>query len=143
MNAERIIAVLLVSMVVLPTATTAVAQQGQNSRDFVKITYEDILPAKALQNITASDSGWIFGYDLVGYIKKVAIEDIPTTTSIQEGVFLDKKALQSIRARESGYAIGFDGYGNLVKLPISAILTRIGEHLMIEGLVLEVDMYLQ
>jgi hypothetical protein len=104
------------------TAIMVVLVQGQKSVGFVKIPEEDILPAKSLRNITASDSGWVFGYDQVGYIKKMAVEDIPTITSFQKGVLLNRSALQGIWARESGYAVGYDGNGNLVKLPISAIL---------------------
>jgi len=121
MSAKWLIAVFLITTMLFSTATNIVTSQGQKSAGFVKIPEADILPARSLQNVSASDSGWIFGYDQVGYLKKMAVEDIPMVTSFQKGVLLDRSALQGIWARESGYAIGYDGNGNLVKLPISAI----------------------
>jgi hypothetical protein len=121
MSAKWLIAVFLITAVLFSTAINIVTGQRQKSAGFVKIPEADILPAKSLQNVTASDSGWVFGYDQVGYLKKMAVEDIPTIESFQNGTRLNKKALQSALTADSGYAIGYDGYGNLVKLPLSVI----------------------
>lgn len=119
MNNGRFVALAICASVIF-VSTESLAQQ-QKTGGFVKIPIEDILTTKSLKTVVTADGGWVFGYDQVGYIKKMAIEDIPTITSFQEGVLLHKEALQEVAARDSGYVIGYDGYGNLVKLPISTI----------------------
>ena len=118
---KRIAVALLVLVLVSSFCLAGAGQNQPVERGFVKISMADILPTRSLQTVVVADVGYVFGYDPVGYLKKMAIEDIPMITSFQKGALLNKEALQSIWARDSGYAIGYDGYGNLVKLPISVI----------------------
>jgi hypothetical protein len=108
-------------MTLFSTLINTVTGQEQGSVSLVRIPEADILPAESLQEACASDSGWVFGYDQDGYLKKMAIEDISMGRSFQGGGPPDSPVLQRILVIESDYAISYDENKNLVKVPISAI----------------------
>lgn len=123
MNNSRFAALVICAAVAF-VSTESLAQQ-QKTGGFVKIPIEDILTTKSLKTVVTADEGWVFGYDQVGYMKKMPIEDISETESYagrvpMAGTF-DRDAIWDMETIDSGYAIGYDYDGNVVKLSISLI----------------------